>query len=500
MDLTAEDDAEGGDARCGVDIGSFEPATSDPTNEAAAAAISRGSCKKGETSAETVARLTEMGFDREDALDAVFRSARGNGGSTDPEAAVEYCLGKAYESSARREDQAVDVCARKMPPVEADVIVSRPGASKAGSSHAYRFGGAGAGADDDALDADTDTERVFLKSDGDRDGPVARKKDKKAACKGLGGIMSGLKSCSSAVNAAGNEATSPLERKAPAVDNAVVKETESKGKVADESVLPSNASSDADRLDANGPFKGGKGQVGHEAASSDGVARSETTPSAVGRDEEESPDASDSHQEKRLAETQRRWDERMELLRRFYEENGHLDIRLRRSSLSATDLAAVSVRSEYTKRLKKGMTSKFLTTERMKDLKRMGFVFPNGTQVSIDGTPDKKNVAEHAPGGAAAEPSKTQLIRDNQWSEKYEALKAFKEKNGHIEPPYASDLKLYLWVRYQRERFHKWMAGAHMANPMTPKQRDLLVEIGFDFGGEPVKKDWAKSLRPVWDP
>mmetsp|Transcript_10677 Transcript_10677/g.22606 ORF Transcript_10677/g.22606 Transcript_10677/m.22606 type:complete len:102 (-) Transcript_10677:59-364(-) len=56
------------------------------------------------------------------------------------------------------------------------------------------------------------------------------------------------------------------------------------------------------------------------------------------------------------------------------------------------------------------------------------------------------------------------------WEEQYENLVEFKKKNRHFNIPRA-DCSLYASVRSQRRRY----------SSITPKQRDMLNEIGFDW-------------------
>mmetsp|Transcript_15351 Transcript_15351/g.30991 ORF Transcript_15351/g.30991 Transcript_15351/m.30991 type:complete len:306 (+) Transcript_15351:1876-2793(+) len=58
------------------------------------------------------------------------------------------------------------------------------------------------------------------------------------------------------------------------------------------------------------------------------------------------------------------------------------------------------------------------------------------------------------------------------WEEQYENLVEFKKKNHHFNIPVA-DSSLYPWVRRQRRRYRR--------SSITPKQRDMLNEIGFDW-------------------
>jgi len=66
------------------------------------------------------------------------------------------------------------------------------------------------------------------------------------------------------------------------------------------------------------------------------------------------------------------------------------------------------------------------------------------------------------------------------WDQNYEALKKYKQSNGHcrVSPMHdVNNINLEYWVRNQRQQYKKWQAGKH--SKITQECIDELEKIGF---------------------
>jgi len=72
------------------------------------------------------------------------------------------------------------------------------------------------------------------------------------------------------------------------------------------------------------------------------------------------------------------------------------------------------------------------------------------------------------------------------WEENYEELVEFWKKNHHSKVPSKTESysSLYSWSKTQRRRYHK--------SSITPEQRDMLDDIGFDWGIPKKRKNKEK--------
>jgi len=71
-----------------------------------------------------------------------------------------------------------------------------------------------------------------------------------------------------------------------------------------------------------------------------------------------------------------------------------------------------------------------------------------------------------------------QVIRDEQWTAKYDEAKSFREQHGHLEIPRSGKFgstNLLKWLLRQREQFKN--------DKLDPARKKLLDDLGFDFHG-----------------
>ena len=78
----------------------------------------------------------------------------------------------------------------------------------------------------------------------------------------------------------------------------------------------------------------------------------------------------------------------------------------------------------------------------------------------------------------AAKPSGFAALKDDEWIDHYNALKAFNAKYGHFNVPLRyvhNDISLGRWVKFQKELFDE-------LGKLPMYRQRLLEEIGFVFG------------------
>jgi len=152
------------------------------------------------------------------------------------------------------------------------------------------------------------------------------------------------------------------------------------------------------------------------------------------------------------------WEEKMEMLREFKRENGHMNIKLTHPTLG---FIIANIRSGYRLYLdgKHGPKLKALSEEKVKDLMEMGFVFKAGKSPEVDRTKPVKS-----------------------WEGRFQELVEFKEKFGHAQVPqhFKENRTLGTWVHTQRNGYKHFKNGVKK-HGMTTEKVLRLAEIGFVF-------------------
>eukprot|EP00581_Thalassiosira_minuscula_P008441 CAMPEP_0183708502 /NCGR_PEP_ID=MMETSP0737-20130205/4808_1 /TAXON_ID=385413 /ORGANISM="Thalassiosira miniscula, Strain CCMP1093" /LENGTH=465 /DNA_ID=CAMNT_0025936395 /DNA_START=226 /DNA_END=1620 /DNA_ORIENTATION=- len=84
------------------------------------------------------------------------------------------------------------------------------------------------------------------------------------------------------------------------------------------------------------------------------------------------------------------------------------------------------------------------------------------------------------------------------WKEKMEALKIFKNENGHTNVPKTEKYKqLGRFVNNQRQFYRKKLEGE--TNSLTDARVKALEEIGFVWSMKPISESRAKALQTQWE-
>ena len=139
------------------------------------------------------------------------------------------------------------------------------------------------------------------------------------------------------------------------------------------------------------------------------------------------------------------WNLQFEALMEYKRENGHCNVPTTRASATKLGKWVGKQREEYKKWDKKKKQSQ-LSQYRFDKLNEAGF------QWSLM---SKKTLS---------------------WEERFEALKRFKEKNGHCAIP-RGHVDFGSWPNYQRNQYTNWKEGK--PSKLTKEKVDKLIEIGF---------------------
>ena len=144
------------------------------------------------------------------------------------------------------------------------------------------------------------------------------------------------------------------------------------------------------------------------------------------------------------------WDERMEQLRKYKEEHGHV-----RVPKSHSELGVFVNRQRYEWSKWQDGRPSTMTEERIRDLQNLNFVFCAGRKMAHVDYKNKKT-----------------------WDERYDDLLRFKEEHGHAVVP-QSYPGLGEWVHTQRMYYKKLKTGKK--TPLTSERVMKLADIGFVF-------------------
>jgi hypothetical protein len=85
--------------------------------------------------------------------------------------------------------------------------------------------------------------------------------------------------------------------------------------------------------------------------------------------------------------------------------------------------------------------------------------------------------------------------QQEKWSEMYDQMKAFKEKNGHCIPPSKPTSGLRTWMERQRSEYKKYIVGNHSS--MTSLRIRYLNELQFPFNPTRVKIPWEERFEEL---
>lgn len=146
-----------------------------------------------------------------------------------------------------------------------------------------------------------------------------------------------------------------------------------------------------------------------------------------------------------------KWEERMQQLRQFKQENGHLRVPVTNPELGEF---VARQRMEYAK-YTDGDTSVCMDKERAQELADLGFVFQAGKRRALD----------------QRKPRKT-------WDERFDELMQFKDTHRHTLVPQSS-MGLGEWVHKQRKNYKKLKAGK--PSPLSTERVLKLADVGFVF-------------------
>eukprot|EP00526_Cylindrotheca_closterium_P002446 CAMPEP_0113628182 /NCGR_PEP_ID=MMETSP0017_2-20120614/14602_1 /TAXON_ID=2856 /ORGANISM="Cylindrotheca closterium" /LENGTH=919 /DNA_ID=CAMNT_0000538477 /DNA_START=80 /DNA_END=2839 /DNA_ORIENTATION=+ /assembly_acc=CAM_ASM_000147 len=180
-----------------------------------------------------------------------------------------------------------------------------------------------------------------------------------------------------------------------------------------------------------------------------------------------------------------RWNQRVEELQKFKEKHGHFKVPTNVEAYKPL-LHWVTNNQCYYKKLQKGEICGRLTSERISQLKAIGFHFSERA--------DGENWVEQ-----------TGPDRDNiRWNKRVEELQKFKEEHGHFKVPANVEAykALYFWVRNNQEHYKKLQIG-EKSNRLTSERTSQLKAIGFDFTERPSNnkhlKPWNERLQELKD-
>ncbi|KAL7538258.1 hypothetical protein ACHAXR_008412 [Thalassiosira sp. AJA248-18] len=155
------------------------------------------------------------------------------------------------------------------------------------------------------------------------------------------------------------------------------------------------------------------------------------------------------------------WEQRIESLRRFVEENGHC-----RPPIGHPELGAFARNTRQRYRQWCQGKSNGLTDERVNELRELGFVFQAGK------TPQLR------------------VEKKLSWDQRFQELLEFKEIHGHCVVPQLSG-PLGGWVRMQRVAYKRFKAGDEKSS-MTAEKALKLSEAGFCFDASARFKGFQK--------
>jgi len=168
------------------------------------------------------------------------------------------------------------------------------------------------------------------------------------------------------------------------------------------------------------------------------------------------------------------WKNRLNQLKQYKKKHGHMNI-------NSTRQAKDSTLYDWTYRQRKLWEANKLSAEKIKLLDDIGFEWelPDDYFVSgkrkADWSDDSEYDSDKINHVRRGEPKvDTNKLKEDQWLEKFEALKDYQQRFGHLDVPNdrSGDFTaLHYWVSRQKSAFRR--------NKMTNARRELLEGIGF---------------------
>lgn len=152
-----------------------------------------------------------------------------------------------------------------------------------------------------------------------------------------------------------------------------------------------------------------------------------------------------------------RWEDRMEQLRQYKQEHGHLRI-----PVVDPDLGEFVARQRVEHAKYCNGKPSHLTEERIRDLTQLGFIFQVG----------KRRVAE------------SKIVRKT-WDERFDELVAFKEQHGHTLVPQNTS-SLGEWVHKQRKSYKLLKNG--LPSSLSTERALKLADVGFIFDASAFRR------------
>ncbi|GFH61945.1 hypothetical protein CTEN210_18421 [Chaetoceros tenuissimus] len=224
------------------------------------------------------------------------------------------------------------------------------------------------------------------------------------------------------------------------------------------------------------------------------------------------------------------WNERYEQLREFKLQQGHCNVPQRYKANKALAIWVNTQRSQY-KLMLNGLKS-FMTEERIEKLKNIGFVWNTLKDTWNERFEELKQFKDQY--GHCTVPqrnkalgiwvnnqrtqyklmsngSKSQMTEErlekledigftwtplqNNWDERFEELKQYKDQHGHCNVPhkYEPNKALGTWVSAQRQQYKLWSKGSNAK--ITEERVKQLDNIGFEW--TPMKNTWNERFEKL---
>eukprot|EP00526_Cylindrotheca_closterium_P003732 CAMPEP_0113639520 /NCGR_PEP_ID=MMETSP0017_2-20120614/20731_1 /TAXON_ID=2856 /ORGANISM="Cylindrotheca closterium" /LENGTH=1249 /DNA_ID=CAMNT_0000550735 /DNA_START=34 /DNA_END=3783 /DNA_ORIENTATION=- /assembly_acc=CAM_ASM_000147 len=165
-----------------------------------------------------------------------------------------------------------------------------------------------------------------------------------------------------------------------------------------------------------------------------------------------------------------RWNQRVNELLKFKEQHGHYRVPANVEAYKPLH-NWMSANQHHFHKLQKGEMSGRLTSERISQLRSIGFDF-NG---KLDGVNGKLGVGEQG----------RSPHDHDRWNQRVNELRKFKEQHGHFRVP--ANVEAYKplnnWVSANQYHFHKLQKG-ETSGRLTKQRMSQLYAIGFDFNGK----------------